>query len=60
MTVEKVSVSLPKVVAQAMRREAKKQGVSASRVCTTALVHHLSLECPHCGQVYNGKRKDET
>lgn len=60
MTVEKVSVSLPKVVAQAMRHEAKKQGISASRVCTTALIRYLSLECPHCGQVYNGKGEDET
>ena len=57
MTVEKVSVSLPKAVVKAMRREADERGISVSRVCAKALIRYLGLECPHCGQVYDGKGK---
>lgn len=57
MAVEKVSISMPAAVLRAMKREAEERGISVSQVCTNALIRYLGLECPHCGQVYDGKGK---
>ena len=57
MTVEKVTISLPEAVVRAARREATERNIPVSQVCAKALIRYLGLECPHCGQVYDGKGK---